>query len=172
MVTVVVPLNPHNTMKGRQRNMKMHYLMRLRLYRFLLGCYYYRLAPQKNAALRHGALCFRIMRQFKTEALLEQNWLTELTTALQGEELCPCVYVYDDGGVGDARHLATVRVSSHAAIPEAPPISAAAIQDGTGMDPANVPYFARQILVNAAKRPVEDIHPTDESYREWFGLSE
>lgn len=68
MLTVVVPLNPHNTMKGRQRNMKMHHLMRHRIYR--LGGRYYRLAPQKNAALRHGALCFRFMRQFKREALL------------------------------------------------------------------------------------------------------
>lgn len=170
MLTVVVPLNPHNTMKGRQRNMKMHHLMRHRIYR--LGGRYYRLAPQKNAALRHGALCFRFMRQFKREALLDQDWLTELTATLQRENLCPCMYVYDDGGVGDARHLATVRISSHAAIPGSPPISAAAIQDGPSMDPANVPYFARQMLVNAAKIPVENIHPSDESYREWFGVSE
>ncbi len=170
MLTVVVPLNPHHTMQGRQRNMKMHYLMRLRTYR--LRCHYYRLAPQQNTALRHGALCFRFKRRCKKEALLSQDWLTELTAKLEGEELTPCVYLYDDGGVGDAEHLATIRVIPHAAIPEAPTISSAVIRDGFDMNPTHVPYFAHQMLIIPAKMPVEALHPSDESYREWFDFSE
>lgn len=170
MLTVVVPLNPHHTMQGRQRNMKMHYLMRLRTYR--LRCHYYRLAPQQNTALRHGALCFRFKRRCKKEALLSQDWLSELTAKLEGEELTPCVYLYDDGGVGDAEHLATIRVIPHAAIPEAPTISSAVIRDGFDMNPTHVPYFAHQMLIIPAKMPVEALHPSEESYREWFDFSE
>lgn len=170
MLTVVVPLNPHHTMQGRQRNMKMHYLMRLRTYR--LRCHYYRLAPQQNTALRHGALCFRFKRRCKKEALLSQDWLTELTAKLEGEELTPCVYLYDDGGVGDAEHLATIRVIPHAAIPEAPTIRSAVIRDGFDMNPTHVPYFAHQMLIIPAKMPVEALHPSEESYREWFDFSE
>lgn len=170
MLTVVVPLNPHHTMQGRQRNMKMHYLMRLRTYR--LRCHYYRLAPQQNTALRYGALCFRFKRQFMKEALLSQDWLSELTAKLQAEELCPCVYVYDDGGVGDAEHLGTVRIATRAAIPAAPAISAAVIKDGTNMNPTHVPYFAHQMLIIPAKMPVEALHPSAENYREWFDFSE
>lgn len=170
MLTVVVPLNPHHTMQGRQRNMKMHYLMRLRTYR--LRCHYYRLAPQQNTVLRHGALCFRFKRRCKKEALLSQDWLTELTAKLEGEELTPCVYLYDDGGVGDAEHLATIRVIPHAAIPEAPTIRSAVIRDGFDMNPTHVPYFAHQMLIIPAKMPVEALHPSEESYREWFDFSE
>ena len=170
MLTVVVPLNPHHTMQGRQRNMKMHYLMRLRTYR--LRCHYYRLAPQQNTALRHGALCFRFKRRCKKEALLSQDWLSELTAKLEGEELTPCVYLYDDGGVGNAEHLATIRVIPHAAIPEAPTISSAVIRDGFDMNPTHVPHFARQMLIIPAKMPAEALHPSEESYREWFDFSE
>ena len=169
MLTVVVPLNPHNTLKGRQCNMKMHHLMRLRTYS--LRCHYYRMAPQPNAALRHGALCFRFRRQFKKEALPGQDWLTELTEKLQGEKLCPCVYVYDDGGVGDAEHLGTICIAPHTARPVAPTICAAVIRTGTDMNPTHVPHFARQMLIIPAKMPVVALHPTEESYREWFGFS-
>ena len=170
MLTVVVPLNPHHTMQGRQRNMKMHYLMRLRTYR--LRCHYYRLAPQQNTALRYGALCFRFKRQFKKEALLSQDWLSELTAKLQAEELCPCVYVYDDGGVGDAKHLGTGLPQHVHHLQHGAAISASVIKDGTNMNPTHVPYFAHQMLIIPAKMPVEALHPSAENYREWFDFSE
>jgi len=39
------------------------------------------------------------------------------------------------------------------------------------MNPTHVPHFARQMLIIPAKMPVEALHPTEESYREWFGFS-
>ena len=114
MLTVVIPLNSHESPLGRQRNMKLHYLLRLRSYQ--LRYYYYRKAPQSDTALQHGALCFRLKRQFKTEVLLEQKWLNWLQESLQEEELCPCIFVYDDRGVGNASHIVTIPIS-----PNAPP---------------------------------------------------
>ena len=169
MLTVVVPLNPHNTLKGRQCNMKMHHLMRLRTYR--LRCHYYRMAPQPNAALRHGALCFRFKRQFKIEALLEQKWINGLIESLQAEALCPCIFVYDDSGVGNATHLATIPITANAPLPTAPTLLSEELGIGKNMDPAHVPVFALQRLIIPANTPVQDIHPTPESYNSWFNVN-
>ena len=114
MINIIMPLNSHYSPLGRQRNMKLHYLLRLRSYQ--LRCYYYLMAPQSGTALQHGALCFRFKRQFKIEALLEQKWLNWLQESLQAEELCPCLFVYDDNGVGNASHIVTIPIS-----PNAPP---------------------------------------------------
>lgn len=161
MLTVIIPLNSHNSPPGRQRNMKLHHLLRLRSYQ--LRCYYYLMAPHSGAALRHGALCFRFKRQFKIEALLEQKWLNGLIESLQAEALCPCIFVYDDSGVGNATHLAT--------IPIAPTLLSEELGIGKNMDPAHVPVFALQRLIIPANTPVQDIHPTPESYNSWFNVN-
>ena len=170
MLTVIMPLNSHHSPLGRQRNMKLHYLLRLRSYQ--LRCFYYLMAPHSDAALRYGALCFRFKRQFKKEALLEQKWLTWLQASLQEEELCPCIFVYDDSGVGNALHLGTIAVTADTPVPDAPAFHAAEIENGDSMHPRwHIPIFAFQGIVKPAKTPVQDIHPTPESYNRTFNVN-
>lgn len=168
MLTIVVPLNSPHCTRNRQRNMKMHYLMRRLAYAIGLARNYYRMEAQNEEPLNHGALCLRLMRQFKPAALLDQTWLTAFVEKLQAEELCSCLLAYDDGGVGKATHLCTIPVAPQASLPKAPDISASTLEDGICMDPANVPYFARQGLVLMSQKRVEDIELTDEYYSEWF----
>ncbi|MBQ4594314.1 MAG: hypothetical protein IJA81_06755 [Akkermansia sp.] len=169
MLTVIMPLNLHRNPQGRQRNMKLHHLLRLRSYQ--LRCYYYLMAPHSGVALRHGALCFRFKRQFKIEALLEQEWLNWLTESLLAEALCPCIFVYDDSGVGNATHLATIPITANAPLPTAPTLLSSELGVGKNMDPAHVPVFAFQRLIIPANTPVQDIHPTPESYNSWFNVN-
>lgn len=170
MLTVIIPLNSHHSPPGRQRNLKLHYLLRLRSY--LLRCYYYRKDPQSNTALQYGALCFRLKRQFKKEALLEQKWLTWLQASLQEEELCPCLFVYDDSGVGNATHLATIPIVPNSPLPAAPTFRADEIENGDSMHPRwHIPIFAIQGIVKPAKTPLQDIHPKPESYNKCFNVN-
>ena len=170
MLTVIIPLNSHHSPPGRQRNLKLHYLLRLRSYQ--LRCYYYLMAPQSDVSLQKGALCFRLKRQFKKEALLEQKWLNWLLESLQAEELCPSLFVYDDSGVGNAIHLSTIPVTSAAPVPDAPTFSAAEIENGDSMHPRrHIPIFAVQGIVKPAKTPAQDIHPTPESYNRTFNVN-
>ena len=170
MLTVIMPLNSHHSPLGRQRNMKLHYLLRLRSYQ--LRYYYYRKAPQSDTALQHGALCFRLKRQFKTENLLEQKWLNWLQESLQEEELCPCIFVYDDNGVGNASHIATIPIAPKSPLPAAPTFSADEIKNGDSMYPRwHIPIFAFQGIVKPAKTPVQDIHPKPESYNRTFNVN-
>lgn len=169
MLTVIMPLNSHHSPQGRQRNMKLHHLLRLRSYR--LRCYYYLMAPHRDATLRHGALCFRFKRQFKIETLLEQKWLTWLMESLQAENLCPGIFVYDDSGVGNATHLGTIPTTPNAPLPDAPTLLSNELGIGKNMNPTHVPIFAIQMLVKPANTPVQDIHPSPESYNSWFNLT-
>ena len=170
MLTVIMPLSSHHSPPGRQRNMKLHYLLRLRSYQ--LRCFYYLMAPHSDAALRYGALCFRFKRQFKKEAQLEQKWLTWLQESLQEEELCSCIFVYDDSGVGNAMHLATIPIAPKSPLPAAPTFSADEIENGDSMHPRwHIPIFAFQGIVKPAKTPVQDIHPTPESYNRTFNVN-
>lgn len=169
MLNVIMPLNSHHSPQGRQRNMKLHHLLRLRSYR--MRCYYYLMAPHSGAALRHGALCFRFKRQFKIEALLEQKWLTCLTKSLQAEELCPCIFVYDDRGAGNACHLTTIPIISNTPLPHAPTLLSEELGIGKNMDPAHVPVFALQRLITPANTPVQDTHPKPESYNSRFNIN-
>ncbi len=168
MLTLVVPLNPHLSPRGRQRNMKMHYLMRLLAYSIQSGRNYYRLKAQNTDALQNGALCLRFKRQFKPEALPEQKWLTDFVNKLRAEELCPCLFVYNDNGAGEADHLCTIPIAPHADLQQAPALSVSTLEDGICMDPAHVPHFAAQMLILPARKPVEDIQITEENYRTWF----
>ncbi len=169
LLAVIIPLNSHHSPLGRQRNMKLHHLLRLRSYQ--LRCYYYLMAPHSDAALRHGALCFMFKRQFKKEALLEQEWLNWLTESMLAEALCPCIFVYDDNGVGNATHLATIPIAPNAPLPTAPTLLSEELGIGKNMDPAHVPVFAFQRLIIPANTPVQDIHPTPESYNSWFNVN-
>ena len=169
MINIIMPLNSHLSPQGRQRNMKLHYLLRLRSYQ--LRCFYYLMAPHSDAALRYGALCFRFMRQFKKEALLEQKWLKWLMESLQAEELCPCIFAYDDSGVGNGIHIATIPISPNGSLPEAPTLLSDELGIGKNMDPAHVPVFAIQRLVIPANTPVQNIHPSPESYNSWFNVN-
>lgn len=169
MLTVIMPLNSHHSPPGRQRNMKLHYLLRLRSYQ--LRCFYYLMAPHSDATLRYGALCFRFKRQFKKEALLEQKWLTWLQESQQEEELCSCIFVYNDSGVGNAMHLATIPIFPNSPLPEAPTFLSDELGIGKNMDPAHVPIFAIHMLVKPANTPVQNIHPSPESYNSWFNVN-
>lgn len=171
MLTVVVPLNSHNCPLNRQRNMKMHYVMRLRFCQLSGVRNYLRLSPQSESTLRHGALCFRFKRQFKPENLHKQEWLTRLIKNLQAEELCPYLFVYDDAGMGEATHLDTIRVSSNEALPKAPNLKVSTLQNGFNMHPTHVPHFAFQMLITPANQPVKDIRVSPESYRSYFGTT-
>ena len=168
MLSVVVPLNSHQQTQGRQRNVKIHYLMRLLAYRIRVGRNYYRLKSQNETPLHHGALCLRFKRQFKLEALLEQTWLSDFVEKLHAEALCPCLYIYDDGGEGESSHLCTIPVAPHADLQKAPTVCVDYLEDGICMDPGHVPHFACQMLILPARKPLEEIKVSDESYRSWF----
>lgn len=170
MLTVIMPLNSHLSPPGRQRNLKLHYLLRLRSYQ--LRCFYYLMAPHSDASLQHGSLCFRLKRQFKKEALLEQKWLNWLQKSLQTEELSPSIFVYDDNGVGNSTHLATIPIAPNTTLPAAPTFRADEIENGDSMHPRwHIPIFAFQGIVSPAKTPAQDIHPTPESYNRTFNVN-
>ena len=168
MLTVVVPLNSHQETRGRQCNMKMHFLMRLLAYRVQSERTYYRMKAQNEKPLHHGALCLKFRRCFKLSALSEQKWLTSILEKIQEEELCSCIYMYDDNGEGDASLFCSSPIIPNVELPQSPVISAIPPEDRVCMDPAHVPYFMRQGLVLMANKQVEDINISDESYSEWF----
>ncbi len=171
MLTVVVPLNSHESPLNRQRNMKIHYVLRLHFCQLNGASHYVRISPQSESTLRHGALCFRSKRQFKPENLHKQEWLPRLIKNLQAEELSPYLFVYDDEGVGEATLLDTIRVSSNEALPKAPVLKVVTLQNGFNMHPTHVPHFAFQMLITPANQPVKDIRVSPESYRSYFGTT-
>ncbi len=170
MMTVVVPFNAHHDPQNRQRNRKMHCLMRMRAYFIRGGRHYYRIPAQNAPSLQYGALCLRTMRQCKKENLLSLNWLSKLIEQLKEENLCPCIFVFDDNGVDNATHLATIPISSIALLPQAPTISVDAPEDDVCMAPGHVPAFAFQMLTVPAAKPVETFSTDAESYCKWLGI--
>jgi hypothetical protein len=100
-------------------------------------------------------------REMQTTSLMERN----------RDALCS-IFVYDDGGVGNATHLTTIPIAPNSPLPAAPTFRADEIENGDSMHPRwHIPIFAIQGIVKPAKTPLQDIHPTPENYNSRFNVN-
>lgn len=171
MITLLVPLNPHDTEQDRCRNVKLSGVLRWYLYSHFQGDYYL-LKPQADSRLKHGALCISAKRRckFEEKQVYEALALEQLLSYLRREALCPYVQVLDDGGVGAPLALPLISVNDSSA--QSPPIQldATALHRGPSMEPAHIPYFARQVLLLMRDKPVAQCKLTEESYKRLFHM--
>ncbi len=169
MLTLLVPLNPHDNAQDRCRNVKLSGVLRWYMYTRFPGNYY-RLSPQADSRLRHGALCISAKRNCKwTETqFYEFLALEQLLGYLRRENLCSCVQILDDNGTGAATPLPLICMSGDTDKPICP--DAAQLHKGPSMDPAHIPYFARQMLLLMRDKPVEQCNLPIDAYNRHFSL--
>ncbi|MBR5876249.1 MAG: hypothetical protein IKZ10_05365 [Akkermansia sp.] len=171
MITLLVPLHPHDTEQDRCRNVKLSGVLRWYLYSHFQGDYYL-LKPQADSRLKHGALCISAKRRckFEEKSVRESLALEQLLGYLRRENLCPYIQVLDDGGVGEPHALPPIGVNACAA--QSTPIlpDATALHRGPSMEPAHIPYFARQVLLLMRDKPVAQCKLTEESYKRLFHM--
>lgn len=173
MLTLMVPLNPHEQEHNRCRNVKLSYLLRWYLYT-CFGDSYYRLAPQNAPLLQNGALCISAKRtcKFEPESVWKLLRLDTLLHYLQREKLCRYLQILDDGGVGKAIALPPIPINPTEKKHKAICIDAKRLHKGPGMNPGHIPYFARQMLPLMRDIPVADCHLSAEAYQHHFFLSQ
>ncbi len=165
MLTFLIPLNTHNSVSGRQRNLKLRHLLRWFGYGVCRSVWdYFCMSPKADARLRYGALCVRCKRFCKAEAVAELGMVQELLRRLRAENLCSALYVLDDNGVGEASLIAAMSVAGNAGAlaVKVSELNGKAVLDG------HVPYFARQILRSMADRPVEAYAKAPYDYEKLF----
>lgn len=169
MMTLLVPLNAHDTKHNRRRNVKLKAVMRWYMYSVCPGNYY-RLAPQPDPRLQYGALCISHKRscKFEPERIYKLFKLELLLHYLRKDNLCPFVLVLDDGGVGEAISLPIISVHDSIETDIPIKIDAEQLHKGLNMNPYHTPYFARQMLSSNRDKPLESIEIQDDVYRAWY----
>lgn len=172
MITLLVPLHPHDTEQDRCRNVKLSGVLRWYMYSHFQGNYYL-LEPQSDSRIKHGALCISAKRRckFEEKSVREALALEQLLGYLRRENLCPYVQILDDGGVGEPRALPLISVNASTAQSKPILTDASALHRGPSMNPAHIPYFARQVLLIMRDKPVEQCQLAEEAYKRRFHIT-
>ncbi|MBQ9836111.1 MAG: hypothetical protein IJO34_07335 [Akkermansia sp.] len=166
-ITLVAPMAPHDTLGGRQHNMKLYCVLRWFLYGLPPGSRFF-CVPKPAEPMPYGAQCIRALCSVSRETFLGTPWFQELLCILKTEKLTPCLYMFDGYADGKDKPMPTIDIIGYARRKK---LHVADIVVGRGLDRAHIPYFAHQMLLNM-KKATPDSMPTEEKgYYAHFGLN-
>ena len=170
-ITLILPLNAHGTPAGRQRNLKLHDVMRWFAYmQNVYPRFYYCVNPGSHSALPHGALCLQFGCNQKKGTDPQSPAYQELLHRLQAEKLTPWVLPIESCGRHHT-HLPHTAITPATPPHQHEPASYLALPRHKYMESGHVPTFARAYLHTRADRPLGSIACEPASYNALFGLS-
>lgn len=165
-ITLVAPMVSHDTLEGRQHNMKLYHVLRWFLYNQPQGSLFHAVQAVPGV-LPYGGQCLRARCDKSRDAFLTSVSFSEIVAQMKEERLTPCLYMFDGFADGADKVMDTINISGHVNREQLMP---ADIVIGRSLNLAHVPTFARQILLAGKRKNVESISCDESDYKEHFGI--
>lgn len=166
-ITLVAPMAPHESLSGRQHNMKLYCVLRWFLYTRTPGSQFF-CVPKPAAAMPYGAQCLRAHCAVSREAFINSAAFQELLRTLKAEKLTPCLYMFDGYADGKDKPMPAIDITGYARRKK---LHGTDIVVGRGLDRAHIPYFAHQMLLKMKKATLDSMPTEEKGYYAHFGLN-
>lgn len=165
-ITLVAPMVSHDTLEGRQHNMKLYHVFRWFLYQQPSGSLFHAVQSVPGV-MPYGGQGLYARCDKSRGAFLSSPVFLEMLEQMKEERLTPCLYMFDGFADGADKVMDIIHIYGDADRKQLMP---ADIVPGCSLNRAHVPTFARQMLLAGKQRNAETLPCEESHYQEHFGL--